>query len=334
MNLSSLHEKLSKIKKLIDNEILRLKNLNMFPEELYNAAFHLLISGGKRLRPFMLLESTQIFSNEINKAFPTAIAIELLHNFTLIHDDIMDKDEMRRGVRTTHVVWGVPIAITAGDVVFSFLFKYVVDESLKRGVEMSKILHIVRTLADGAVKVCEGQIMDLLAQKYVDSEEKYFEMVLKKTSTLFKISASLGGLIGGASEDQIRFLEKYGENFGISFQITDDILGLIGDPAITGKPVGSDLREGKKTIIILHGLRNSSEVQRSKILSCLGVRTSSEKKLKEVIEILKDIGSIDYARKKAIKYSKIAIGYLRRLPKNEHREILESLAKFTYSREL
>lgn len=330
----NLSERLAEIKKLINEEIDRIRKLNYFPEELYDAAFHLITKGGKRLRPFIVLESTKIFTENFEGAIPVAVAIELLHNFTLIHDDIMDEDEMRRGVKTTHVIWGVPVAITAGDVIFAYLFKYVVEELTSKKVEKSKLVRVVQSLADGAVKVCEGQIMDLLASKYIKSENDYYEMVLKKTSTLFKISASLGGLMGNASSQQINHLESYGEKLGISFQIVDDILGLMGDPKVTGKPVGSDLREGKRTIIILHALRHASEEQKKIILNRLGKKEIQPNDVKIVVDLLKNLGSIDYARRKAKEYAEEAISSLKNLPMNEHRDILESLARFTYLREM
>ena len=332
--MEELLSELKRIKDKVNTEISRIKNSLVYPKELYEAAFHLLSKGGKRLRPFVLIKSTELFSGDVNLALPVAVSVELLHNFTLIHDDIMDQDEMRRGVKTTHVIWGVPIAMTAGDALFALLFKYLVEELKRKGMEPDKIASITEIIADGAIKVCEGQTMDVLAQDYIKTEDDYFEMVSKKTSTLFRISAMLGGLVAGADEKSQELLSLYGENLGISFQIADDILGLVGDPKITGKPLGSDLREGKRTIIVLHALKSLSKTNKMKIKAVLGNRNVSETQILEVIDILKQAGSIDYAREKARKFAEKAVEYLSNLPDNDHRKYLEMLAKFTYTRQM
>ena len=332
--MEELLSELGRIKNRVNTEIFRIKNSLKYPKELYDAVFHLLSRGGKRLRPFVLIKSTELFSGDTDLALPVAVSIELLHNFTLIHDDIMDQDEMRRGVKTTHVIWGIPIAMTAGDALFALLFKYLVEELERKGMKADKIATITRMIADAAIKVCEGQTMDVLAQDYIRTESDYFEMVSKKTSTLFRISAMLGGLIANASEESQELLGLYGENLGISFQIADDILGLVGDPKITGKPLGSDLREGKRTIILLHAMQSLDETYKMKVNAVLGNRNVSEEQILEVIDILKQAGSIDYAREKAKIFAEKAIDYLNNLPNNDHRKYLEMLARFAYIRQM
>jgi geranylgeranyl diphosphate synthase, type I len=231
------------------------KKLKGNPKELYEAASHLITSGGKRLRPYMVLKSCELLGGKANDAVAAASAVEMVHNFTLVHDDIMDNDEMRHGVPTVHKKFGMPIAILAGDVLFSKAYQTVSGSSLPSDALTS----LIAKLAKACVDVCEGQLLDIkMAQnEKIPTQSQYIKMIEKKTAALFEVSCAMGALCAQASNKDVSNLSRFGKNLGISFQITDDLIGVLGDPKITKKPVGNDLREGKKSLPILLAINKS-----------------------------------------------------------------------------
>ncbi len=326
-------EEWEEISKAVDAELHRLRAERMFPLALYDGAFHLTLSGGKRVRPFLVVKSAQLFGAEKEKALPAAVAVELLHNFTLIHDDIMDEDEFRRRVPTTHVLWGVPVAIAAGDALFSILFSYVIEGLRDKGCRPSLTEGVVEYLAKGALRVCEGQVMDIRGEKYISTESEYLDMVARKTASLFEVSCVLGGLIGNADQEDLKLLRAFGRDVGIMFQIVDDILGLMGDPEVTGKPVGSDLRRGKMTMMVVYALRHASLEDRSRLESILGDEGAHDDDIKWAGKLIASLGSVEYARTSARSFLEGALTSINSLPLNEHRAMLEAMAHFIYSRE-
>ena len=215
------------------------------PKKLYDAAGHLIIHGGKRLRPYMVIKSCQILRGKISNAMLAASAVEMVHNFTLVHDDIMDNDEMRHGVPTVHKKFGMSVAILAGDVLFSKAFQIITESKLS-----SK-------LSKACVDVCEGQLLDvkMAEEKKIPSQTEYITMISKKTAALFDVSCAMGAICATNKSNDISNLSSFGKNLGIAFQITDDLIGVMGDPKITKKPVGNDLREGKKSLPILMAIK-------------------------------------------------------------------------------
>jgi len=219
--------------------------LNGSPAELYRASAHLIINGGKRLRPYLVIKSCQMLGGTTRDAMPAAAAIEMIHNFTLVHDDIMDNDEMRHGVPTVHTKFGMPLAILAGDVLFSKAFDTVSISNVRNNKTSAKL---VAKLAEACVDVCEGQVLDIqMAEgKKIPSKSDYIKMIEKKTSALFEVSCAMGAICANTSSRDVANLASFGKNLGVAFQITDDYIGVLGDPKVTKKPVGNDLREGKK----------------------------------------------------------------------------------------
>lgn len=305
------------------------------PKSLYEASSYILKAGGKRLRPTLLLLSTRVVGGEVEASIPAAVAVELLHNFTLVHDDIMDRDELRRGMPTVHKIWGEALAILAGDLLFSKAFEAMFS-CLDYGVSEERVLNSIKQLAWASTTVAEGQALDMSFEERVDvSEEEYFEMIEKKTGALFKASTTIGAIVGGGGSSEVESLGEYGRMLGIAFQIQDDILGVVGDEKVLGKPVGSDIREGKKTIIVIHALENLKPQDREKILSILGDRSASREEIEEVVEMFKSIGSIEYARDKSLKYAEMARSKLRKIsPKDkEAYQMLEELVDYVVQRE-
>ena len=225
------------------------------PKMLYDAAGHLIVNGGKRLRPYMVIKSCQILGGKTSTAMPAASAVEMVHNFTLVHDDIMDNDEMRHGVPTVHKKFGMPVAILAGDVLFSKAFQIISNSKLS-GNAMTQL---ISRLAKACVEVCEGQLFDIkmAEEEKIPSQSEYIKMIGKKTAALFDVSCAMGAICATNKTKDITNLSSFGKNLGIAFQITDDLIGVMGDPKITKKPVGNDLREGKKSLPILMAIKSA-----------------------------------------------------------------------------
>ncbi len=260
------------------------------PEGLYDAARHLLSAGGKRLRPSLLLLAGEAVGCQPTRLVPAAVAIELVHNFTLIHDDIMDNASLRRGKPAVHVIWGTSGAILAGDTLYSKAF-----ELLSR-VEAppERVLASMEMLARTCTSICEGQWLDLeFARAERVTEREYLEMIEKKTGVLYGASAWIGGVLGGASQDVAKGLEEFGRLTGMGFQIHDDILDLTVPTDVLGKRLGGDILEGKKTMIIIDALSKGVE------LEIFGKGQASQEQIDQAIYTLRRAGSIDYARARA-----------------------------------
>lgn len=257
---------------------------------------HPIKAGGKRIRPALLLLACEMVGGDSKKAVPAAASIELLHTFTLVHDDIMDHDLERRGKPTVHAIWGEEMGIIVGDTLYSIAFRAMMD--LKRkGISDSLVLKAVEELIRANAELHEGQILDMLNSKkeYV-SEGEYLRMVGKKTGALLESSLRIGAIVGGGSESQINALGNFGMDLGVAFQIKDDILGLTADERELGKPVGSDICEGKRSLPVLHAIAHSSDADRQKLLAILGKTESCD--LTESMRIIKEAKSIEYAEGK------------------------------------
>ncbi|WP_306550110.1 polyprenyl synthetase family protein [Daejeonella sp.] len=216
------------------------------PAELYEPISYLMQLGGKRMRPVLVLIATEMFDGNVFKALDAAIGIELFHNFTLMHDDIMDKAPLRRGKPTVHAKWNESAAILSGDVMFVEAYKLMikVDDSILR--------EVLAIFSDTASGVCQGQQADMNFEKRNDvSLPEYLEMIRQKTAVLLAGSMQIGALIGGAVPDQANLLYEFGENLGLAFQLQDDILDVYGNPEKFGKQVGGDILSNKKTFMLI-----------------------------------------------------------------------------------
>ncbi|MGY5148685.1 MAG: polyprenyl synthetase family protein [Candidatus Nitrosopumilus sp. bin_68KS] len=271
------------------------------PKKLYDAAGHLIVNGGKRLRPYMVIRSCQILGGKSSNAMPAASAVEMVHNFTLVHDDIMDNDEMRHGVPTVHKKFGMPIAILAGDVLFSKAFQVITDSKLSPAA----ITQLVSRLAKGCVDVCEGQLLDvkMAEEGRIPTQADYITMVSKKTAALFDVSCAMGAICATNKANDISNLSSFGRNLGIAFQITDDLIGVMGDPKITKKPVGNDLREGKKSLPILMAIKSAKGNDKEIILKAFGNSKISKNDLNKAVQVIRSLNIEENVRKQALKYA-------------------------------
>jgi len=275
------------------------------PTQLYKAASYLIIHGGKRLRPYMVMKSCQILGGNVTLALPAASAVEMIHNFTLVHDDIMDNDEKRHGVPTVHKKFGMPLSILAGDVLFSKAFQ-VISKNSKLSDKSTK--ELVSRLSQACVDVCEGQLLDIsmAEKKTIPKQVQYIKMIEKKTAALFDVSCAMGAICAEASSRDVSKLSSFGKNLGISFQITDDLIGVLGDTKITKKPVGNDLREGKKSLPILLALNKANGVDKKKILKVFGNNKASKSQISSALKIIRSLRIESEARYEALRYAEKA----------------------------
>ena len=316
-----------------------LSSLKGDPVELYRASSHYIISGGKRLRPFLLIKSSEMFGGNLRRALPAAAAVELVHNFSLVHDDIMDNDDMRHSVQTVHKHYGMPLAILAGDILFSKAFELLAVHGRAKGIPEKAICEMVAKLSSACIQVCEGQATDVqlasMNNKLSFDSPQYINMISKKTAALFELSCALGVLSApNSSAVDVERLSWFGRNIGIAFQLVDDLIGITGDPKLTGKAVGNDLREGKKTYPILLALRNAKGENRSKILKIFGRKNASASDLKEAVGTISTIGIEKEIRLAARTHIEKAVQSLADYVDSEAKRALESSASFIVERSL
>jgi geranylgeranyl diphosphate synthase type I len=308
------------------------------PKELYQASSHLIRSGGKRLRPFMVIKSCEMLGGTLKRALPAAGAVELVHNFTLVHDDIMDNDEMRHSTATVHRSYGMPLAILAGDILFSKSFELLTFNCRKAGIPDKAIGTMVGKLSVACTEICEGQAIDIgvASSSRLPSESDYINMVGKKTAALFEVSCAMGALSAPtATDEDIRNLSRFGRSIGIAFQLVDDLIGVVGDPKLTGKAAGNDIREGKKTYPILKALDYAQGKDRDRLFKAFGARdTVSSADLKEAVRIISDIGIDQDVRNTAKKYMYDALAAIEGYGDSYAKRSLQFSADFVVGRSL
>jgi len=300
------------------------------PEVLYDAVRHLPLAGGKRLRPVLAMLSCEAVNGDIRNVMPLAISLELTHNFTLVHDDIMDHSKLRRNRPSVHVEYGEPTAIISGDLLltkaFESMHNLTVDLPIFKNVEFG--------LIDCVREISEGQQLDMeFEKKQTVSEEEYITMILKKTAVFFMYAAEAGSIIGGASREQSNTLNEYGKNLGLGFQIHDDYLDMSSEAKTLGKDIGNDIRNGKKTLIAVHALNNASGEDKKVLEKIFGNRKASDEDVKKVYNLFKKLDSINYAEHKAVEFCNKAKDALKILPDSDAKQVLLGLADYSISRE-
>lgn len=300
------------------------------PAELYEPISYLMQLGGKRMRPVLVLVSTELFGGNVSKALDAAIGIELFHNFTLMHDDIMDKAPLRRGNPTVHVKWNESAAILSGDVMFVEAYKLMirVDDSILR-----KVLDIFSDTASG---VCQGQQADMNFEKrdHVSLEE-YIEMIRLKTAVLLAGSMQIGALIGGADKEQADLLYEFGENLGLAFQLQDDILDVYGDPEKFGKQVGGDILADKKTFLLIKAKELAREESASELDKWLNKPdVLPDNKVNAITSVYNSLGVRKLAEAEMENYVRKALNALDKITvENSKKELLRGFAEQLLIRE-
>ncbi|MEM2890155.1 MAG: polyprenyl synthetase family protein [Candidatus Hadarchaeum sp.] len=319
---------------LVEPEINRWIPKEVQPEVLTKAMRHLIEAGGKRLRPCLTMTACEAVGGKKEDAIETAAALELFHNFTLIHDDIMDHDEFRRNVKTVHVIWGEPIAIIAGDALFAKVFEAAAANASRLGMSLERTVELFNTLSRASFELCQGQVLDMLFEKRDDvTEEEYMRMISGKTGALTEAAARAGALLGNASREKIQALSSYGRLIGMAFQMQDDVLGVLGKQEKFGKPIGSDIREGKKTLIIVKALTSAPEREKRILLKAFGKSNATNEEIRKAIKVLKKVGAVEYVSDQARKMVAEAKMKLKVLSDSKAKEALLGIADFVVERE-
>ncbi len=298
------------------------------PKKLYKASAHIPLAGGKRLRPVMAMITCDMVGGNSKKAIPFAAALETIHNFTLVHDDVMDDDDLRHGVDACHTIYGLSTAILAGDTLFAYAFEMITDCDIEDAVKAD----LVKNVAYVVRKIAEGQQMDINfeEEETVDAKE-YLEMIRLKTSILFGAAAYGGAKIGGTTEEEARELEMMATNVGLGFQIWDDYLDATAPEEVLGKPSGSDIRQGKRTLLVIEGLNRANDKDRKRLIEILDSKNTDEE-VKEAVEIMERCGALEECHKQANGYLEGARKTLSNYPESEARLLFEELLEYMVTR--
>jgi geranylgeranyl diphosphate synthase type I len=287
---------------------------------------------GKRLRPLICLLTAEAFGGRSEAALPAAVSLELLHNFTLIHDDIEDGDALRHHRPTVWKLWGEPQAINAGDGMHVLAYLALLDLAA-RGIPAERVVSLAGRLARTSLVITEGQHLDLAFERREDvTPAEYLDMIARKSAALLGCAAAMGAEIAGASSDVCAALEQFGVDLGVGFQIRDDILGVWGRAEITGKPAG-DLRRRKKTLPSLYAVSRSSPEERAVFTRLFADAAADEPAVEDTLALLERHGARHHCEKMIARYSAAARRHLAALPPSDARAALEALIDQLETRE-
>src|SRR5580692_6960754 len=282
-------------------------------------------SGGKRIRPAVLLMASRLCGYEGDRAILYAAVVEFIHTATLVHDDIIDGSDLRRGRLAVHSRWGNDITVLLGD--------YLYIKSMALALTLDA-LEIIRLLCDVTLRMIEGELYQLTKNGDADiTEEEHFDIIRRKTAYLFGGCAQIGGMLGRVPAEQEQALREYGFNLGIAFQLVDDLLDFTGDVTALGKPIGADLREGKMTLPLIHLLQQDEEVGEGIVRDIIASRSATEEQWDELLGILGEHRSIDYAYRRATEYAERAKRRLSAFPPSSERDALFALPDYVLSRD-
>jgi len=304
------------------------------PDYMYGPLRDLFSRGGKRIRPVLCLLSCEAVGGKKEDALNTASALEMVHNFSLIHDDIMDKSDLRRGKPCLNHIYGDALSINAGDGLFALGYK-----ALSRNADImdaNTSLEVFKIFSQTVLSVCEGQAMDVgwTANNFWDIGEKdYILMMSKKTGDLLSASCSTGAVIGQGTKDQVKTLRDFGLFTGKAFQIQDDLLNITGDEEKYGKEIGGDINEGKRTLMVIDTLQKCAPSEKKRLVSLLDKDSNTKDEIKEVISLLEKYGGVEKARKMASEMTDSAFKSLEKLPDTPQKEALFDLAEYVLKRE-
>jgi len=295
---------------------------NRKPENLYAPIEYILSIGGKRIRPSLVLLACNLFSDNVNRAIKPALALEVFHNFTLLHDDIMDKADMRRGMPSVHKKWDENIAILSGDAM-SILAYELLSEA-----ELQYLPGILKVFNQTALEVCDGQQYDMDFEQSLEvGIDDYIKMIKLKTSVLIAGSLKIGAIMGGASESDADHLYEFGLNLGLSFQLQDDYLDVYGDERKFGKSIGGDIVANKKTYMMLKAFELANETQKVELTSLINKKDfDREEKIKAVKDIYNAVKVSNHAKAKMDGYYQLSLESLNAVSVDEPKK--EELGKF------
>ncbi len=286
---------------------------------------YVLRSGGKRVRPLLVLLAAQLCGYRGERAVPLASIVEFIHTATLLHDDVVDNADLRRGQESANAVWGNEASVLVGDFLFSKSFSLLVADG---------DLRILRVMSDATTLMAEGEVLELLKTSDLDTlEREYLEVVTNKTAVLLAAACEIGGLLGGAPEDEVSALRGYGLEVGIAFQLMDDCLDYVGDESAFGKEVGTDLAEGKITLPLIHALQRCTPEERKFVGSVLERDAVTSEDLQGVLRLIEKFGGIEFTRGQARERVDRARGLLGCFPRSPERDALEAVAEYVVARD-
>ncbi len=300
------------------------------PEELYDAVRHLPIEGGgKRLRPIIALLAAQAVGGDSKKIMPYGVALEILHNFTLIHDDIMDDCDTRRGVEAVHKKWGVNLGILAGDTMFSLVFELLdrleIDDTTYRTVSLD--------VAKLAREVCEGQYWDMHFENMKKIDElQYYHMIERKTATFFETAMKNGAELGGGDHQQVKKLAECGRLLGLAFQVWDDYLGVTATDEALGKPAHSDIVNGKKTLVYVSTHTKLDPFDRRQFVDLYRKADKTPEDVAAILKFMEKSGGLEYTKSRAKEFSSFAKATLADLPETAAKRLLTLLCDYASNR--
>ncbi len=300
------------------------------PKNLYEPNNYFLQIGGKRLRPVLLLLATELFNGKIENALPASLAIEYFHNFTLIHDDVMDNAPVRRGFKTIHEKYNLNTAILSGDVLMIKACEYLSK------VEAIYFKTVFDVYTKTAIEVCEGQQYDIdFETKDAVTHDEYIEMIRLKTSVLLAASMKIGAILGGSQDDDSELLYTYAENLGIAFQIQDDILDCYGDEKLVGKQPGGDIIQNKKTLLLIEAIKRSTEKNDSRLQEWITKKEfNNSEKVTAFLSIFNDYNIKSFALQQRDVYVQKSVQALGSISLDEPKKaILKSLVDYLVVRD-
>lgn len=276
------------------------------PKGLYDPVTYVLSMGGKRIRPVLMLMAYNLYKEDVAPVFAPATGIEVYHNYTLLHDDLMDRADKRRGKETVHKVWNDNAAILSGDAMLVLAYQFMAQCPAGCLKEVMDLFSLT------ALEICEGQQMDMEFELRNDvREEEYLEMIRLKTSVLLAASLKIGALLGGASADDAERLYDFGMNMGVAFQLKDDLLDVYGDAAVFGKNIGGDILCNKKTYMLIKALEYASKEQAARLAHWIGVADfNPAEKIAAVTDLYNQIGVKALCEKKMVEYNDKAMNSL------------------------
>jgi octaprenyl-diphosphate synthase len=280
--------------------------------------------GGKRIRPALLLLSAKLFDYQGRGAVRLGAVVEIIHTATLVHDDIIDEAEIRRGRPAANTQWGNSKCVLAGDWLYMQAFKVALQE---------RNFRILDALIDLTQQMVEGELLQIEKLGKLISLDEYFELIFRKTACLFSVCMRMGAIIGGATPEQEENLAQYGRDLGMAFQIVDDVLDLTASESILGKPVASDLREGKVTMAVIHSLERCTASERQMIAGVVEERAIDGNTHGEVLDILNRYGSLEAAHDCALRYAELARNAICNFPDGEIKRALLWASEFVVARD-
>jgi octaprenyl-diphosphate synthase len=280
--------------------------------------------GGKRIRPALLLLSSKLFNYEGRGAIRLGAVVEMIHTATLVHDDIIDQAQIRRGRPSANTQWGNSKCVLAGDWLYMQAFKIAIQE---------RNFRILDTLIDLTQQMVEGELLQMEKLGKAISLDEHFDLIHRKTACLFSVCMRLGAILGGATAEQEENLAQYGRDLGMAFQLVDDVLDLTASEDVLGKPVASDLREGKVTMAVIHALDRCTALERKLIETVLAQRTFDDVAHAQILEILERYGSLEAATSQATQYAALARNAIFSFPDGEIKRALLWTPDFVVARE-